>query len=113
MGFDGSEIDGRPVGDAVNRGTCHGVAALVVDRAGRLTAVVPRPARGRGKRLTLQRRLGQTEIASSVPDVEEDHDHGKGLYVALVPWVVFTLLAQHSTLRLPAVSPSADQRSTP
>jgi hypothetical protein len=40
--------------------------------------------------------------ASSVPDAEEDHGHGKGLYVALVPWVVFTLLAQHSTLKLAA-----------
>jgi hypothetical protein len=40
--------------------------------------------------------------ASSVPDVEEDHGHGKGLYVALVPWVVFTLLAQHSTLKIAA-----------
>lgn len=28
---------------------------------------------------------------------------GTGLYIALVPWVVFTLLAQHSTLKVAAV----------
>jgi hypothetical protein len=39
--------------------------------------------------------------ASTVPDVEEDHGHGR-LYVALAPWVVFTLLAQHSTLKIAA-----------
>jgi methyl acetate hydrolase len=33
MGFDGSRIDGL-LEDAVNSGTCHGVAALVVDRDG-------------------------------------------------------------------------------
>jgi hypothetical protein len=33
----------------------------------------------------------------------EDHGPGTGLYVALIPWVAFTLLAQHSTLKLAAV----------
>jgi hypothetical protein len=41
--------------------------------------------------------------ASDVTDVHEDHGHGTGLYIALVPWVVFTLLAQHSTLKAAAV----------
>ncbi len=41
--------------------------------------------------------------ASDTADVHEDHGHGTGLYIALVPWVVFTLLAQHSTLKVAAV----------
>jgi hypothetical protein len=34
----------------------------------------------------------------------ESQGHGLGLYIALVPWVLFTLLAQHSTLKLAAVA---------
>lgn len=44
--------------------------------------------------------------ASNVSDttsVGDDHSPGSGLYVALVPWVAFTLLAQHSTLKLASV----------
>jgi hypothetical protein len=41
--------------------------------------------------------------ASVVTDTGEGHGHGAGLYVALVPWVLFTLLAQHSTLKVAAV----------
>jgi hypothetical protein len=33
----------------------------------------------------------------------EGHGPGTGLYVALVPWVVFTLLAQRSTLKVAAI----------
>jgi hypothetical protein len=44
---------------------------------------------------------------ASKPDATEpapeDHGHGSGLYVALVPWVLFTLLAQHSTLKVASV----------
>ncbi len=32
------------------------------------------------------------------------HSSGSGLYIALVPWVAFTLLAQHSTLKLASVA---------
>src|ERR1700722_1255808 len=35
---------------------------------------------------------------------EEKHGAGVGLYIALVPWVAFTLLAQHSTLKLASVA---------
>jgi hypothetical protein len=45
---------------------------------------------------------GLPDATTSVPK-EEDHRPGSGLYVALVPWVVFTLLAQHSTLKVAAV----------
>jgi hypothetical protein len=41
--------------------------------------------------------------ASAVTDAGEDHGHGAGLYIALVPWVLFTLLAQRSTLKVAAV----------
>ena len=41
--------------------------------------------------------------ASDMTDAGEDHGHGTGLYIALVPWVLFTLLAQHSTLKVAAV----------
>jgi hypothetical protein len=41
--------------------------------------------------------------ASDVADVHEAHGHGTGLYIALVPWVLFTLLAQRSTLKVAAV----------
>jgi hypothetical protein len=41
--------------------------------------------------------------ASAVTDTGEGHGHGAGLYIALVPWVLFTLLAQHSTLKVAAV----------
>jgi len=41
--------------------------------------------------------------ASHMTDAGEDHGHGTGLYIALVPWVLFTLLAQHSTLKVAAV----------
>jgi hypothetical protein len=45
--------------------------------------------------------------AASNPDATkpapENHGHGSGLYVALVPWVIFTLLAQHSTLKVASV----------
>jgi hypothetical protein len=34
---------------------------------------------------------------------QEEHGSGPGLYIALVPWVAFTLLAQHSTLKLASV----------
>jgi hypothetical protein len=34
----------------------------------------------------------------------EDHGPGAGLFLALVPWVAFTLLAQHSTLKLASVA---------
>jgi hypothetical protein len=40
---------------------------------------------------------------SAAGDVHEDHGHGNGLYVALAPWVLFTFLAQHSTLKVAAV----------
>jgi hypothetical protein len=44
---------------------------------------------------------------ASVPDAtrsaQDDHGPGSGLYVALVPWVVFTVLAQRSTLKVAAV----------
>jgi hypothetical protein len=40
---------------------------------------------------------------SDVTDTAEDHGHGTGLYIALVPWVLFTLLAQRSTLKVAAV----------
>jgi hypothetical protein len=36
---------------------------------------------------------------------QEKHGSGSGLYIALVPWVAFTLLAQHSTLKLASVVP--------
>jgi hypothetical protein len=41
--------------------------------------------------------------ASDMTNAGEDHGHRTGLYIALVPWVLFTLLAQHSTLKLAAV----------
>jgi hypothetical protein len=40
---------------------------------------------------------------SDVTDTSQNHGHGAGLYIALVPWVLFTLLAQHSTLKVAAV----------
>jgi hypothetical protein len=40
---------------------------------------------------------------SDVTDTAQDHGHGAGLYIALVPWVLFTLLAQHSTLKVASV----------
>jgi hypothetical protein len=46
MGFDGSAID-RLLEDAVTDGTCHGVAALVVDRDGVLHRAVPERRRPR------------------------------------------------------------------
>jgi hypothetical protein len=42
--------------------------------------------------------------ASAVSDPGVDHGRGTGLYIALVPWVLFTLLAQHSTLKVAAVA---------
>jgi hypothetical protein len=42
--------------------------------------------------------------ASVETETGEGHGHGSGLYVALVPWVLFTLLAQHSTLKVAAVA---------
>jgi hypothetical protein len=42
--------------------------------------------------------------ASPVSDAGVDHGHGSGLYIALVPWVLFTLLAQHSTLKVAAAA---------
>ena len=43
--------------------------------------------------------------ASTVSDsTQEQHSSGSGLYIALVPWVAFTLLAQHSTLKLASVA---------
>jgi hypothetical protein len=44
-----------------------------------------------------------TATAASTP-AEESRDAGKGMYIALVPWVLFTLLAQHSTLKLASVA---------
>jgi hypothetical protein len=42
--------------------------------------------------------------ATTVPEsAQEEHGSGAGLYIALVPWVAFTLLAQHSTLKLASV----------
>lgn len=35
---------------------------------------------------------------------KEKHGSGSGLYIALVPWVAFTVLAQHSTLKLASVA---------
>jgi hypothetical protein len=45
-----------------------------------------------------------TASTSPVTDAGVDHGHGTGLYIALVPWVLFTLLAQHSTLKVAAVA---------
>jgi len=43
--------------------------------------------------------------ASTVSEsAQEDRHFGSGLYIALVPWVAFTLLAQHSTLKLASVA---------
>jgi hypothetical protein len=43
--------------------------------------------------------------ASAVSEsAQEDRSFGSGLYIALVPWVAFTLLAQHSTLKLASVA---------
>jgi hypothetical protein len=53
--------------------------------------------------VTEHRALTTASHASDVTDVGEDHGHGAGLYIALVPWVLFTLLAQHSTLKVAAV----------
>jgi hypothetical protein len=51
--------------------------------------------------------MGGDVTTASVPDAtksaQEDHGPGSGLYVALVPWVVFTVLAQRSTLKVAAV----------
>jgi hypothetical protein len=45
-----------------------------------------------------------TASVSGTPETAgENHGHGSGLYVALVPWVLFTLLAQHSTLKVASV----------
>lgn len=41
--------------------------------------------------------------SDSATATDMNHGHGSGLYVALVPWVLFTLLAQHSTLKVAAV----------
>jgi hypothetical protein len=43
--------------------------------------------------------------ASTVSEsTQTEHSSGSGLYIALVPWVAFTLLAQHSTLKLASVA---------
>jgi hypothetical protein len=43
--------------------------------------------------------------ATTAPEsTQEEHGSGPGLYIALVPWVAFTLLAQHSTLKLASVA---------
>jgi hypothetical protein len=44
-----------------------------------------------------------TASASAV-NTGADRGRGSGLYIALVPWVLFTLLAQHSTLKAAAVA---------
>jgi hypothetical protein len=44
------------------------------------------------------------EAMAAEETTSEDHGPGTGMYVALVPWVAFTLLAQHSTLKLAAVA---------
>jgi hypothetical protein len=44
--------------------------------------------------------LGVEMTASTASEsAHEQHGSGSGLYIALVPWVAFTLLAQHSTAR--------------
>jgi methyl acetate hydrolase len=61
MGFDGSEIDGR-LEDAVNSGTCHGVAALVVDRDGLLHESFA----GAATRETMFRNASMTKAAATM-----------------------------------------------
>lgn len=49
--------------------------------------------------------LGVEMTASTASEsTQEQHSSGSGLYIALVPWVAFTLLAQHSTLKLASVA---------
>jgi hypothetical protein len=47
--------------------------------------------------------VSSTSVPNAAKRANQSQGHGAGLYVALVPWVVFTLLAQHSTLKAAAV----------
>jgi hypothetical protein len=47
--------------------------------------------------------MSASNVSDATP-VSDDHSPGSGLYIALIPWVAFTLLAQHSTLKLASVA---------
>jgi hypothetical protein len=47
---------------------------------------------------------GELNASAVSEPVQKKHGSGSGLYFALVPWVAFTLLAQHSTLKLASVA---------
>src|SRR5262249_50827747 len=46
----------------------------------------------------------ETLMSSNSTDTAEPRKGGFGIYLALVPWAVFTVLAQHSSLKLGSVA---------
>ncbi len=43
-------------------------------------------------------------VNSQALPATQEHTRGKGLYIALIPWVLFTLIAQHGTLQLASIA---------
>jgi hypothetical protein len=44
-----------------------------------------------------------TRLSGSAEQVREDHGPGAGIYLAFVPWVLFTLITQHDSLKAAAI----------
>jgi hypothetical protein len=86
------------------RAACDGLATLTVEHAACATAThtpAGPPVLGHLCEVLNVRHLEADMSASTVhQSTQQRHSTGSGLYIALVPWVAFTLLAQHSTLKL-------------
>jgi hypothetical protein len=59
--------------------------------------------------MELMQTTNERENAMSSPSTTtataatESHSSGSGLFIALVPWVIFTILAQHTSLKLASI----------
>jgi hypothetical protein len=41
--------------------------------------------------------VSATEVFTTIEQVHDNHGPGVGIYLAFVPWVLFTLIAQHDS----------------
>ncbi len=47
--------------------------------------------------------MSTTQI-STTNQTRDEHKAGFGIYLAFIPWVLFTLIAQHSTLKMAGIA---------